>query len=353
MSVLIAGREIADYRDPYIIAEIGANHNGDPDLARRLILEAKNCGCDCVKFQSWTAETIFSATNYRDNFFYKDDYRRRSDYTLKEIVDAFSLGEAQLASLKEYSDGLGLDFSSSVFSRREADFLLDVLKCPFVKIASMDVTNVPFLEYVARKGAPVILSTGMSTVAEVDGAVGAMEGQGNDRIVLLHCVSNYPPVDEDIHLNNMIGLRATYPGYPVGYSDHSLGSAIPIAAAALGACVIEKHFTLDRGMFGWDHAVSADPAEMRALVEGVRRAHKALGSTRRRLTGEDANRRPAYRRSIVVARDIPAGHRFAAEDLDFKRPGTGISPAELRYVLGRTSARAVAADELLRWDDLL
>ena len=353
MSVHIADREIADYRDPYVIAEIGANHNGDMDLARRLILEAKNCGCDCVKFQSWTAETIFSAKNYRDNFFYKDDYRQRSDYTLQEIVDAFSLGEVQLAALKEYSDSLGLDFSSSVFSRREADFLLDVLKCPFVKIASMDVTNLPFLEYVASKGAPVVLSTGMSTVAEVDEAVRAMEQQGNRRIVLLHCVSNYPPVDEDIHLNNMLGLRAAYPDYPVGYSDHSLGSAVSIASAALGACVIEKHFTLDRGMFGWDHAVSADPAEMRALVEGARRAHKALGSTRRRLTEEDARRHPAYRRSIVAAREIPAGHRLAEEDLDFKRPGTGISPAEFRYVLGRTTAKPIAADEMLQWSDLL
>ncbi len=351
MSISFGSRVVSDFGVPYIIAEIGANHNGDMELARKLVVAAKESGCDCVKFQSWSKKTIFSAVNYRENKFLSDDYRQRKDFTLEKIVEAFSLDEGQLRELKEFCDNAGIHFSSSVFSRAEADFLVEELKAPFVKIASMDITTPPLLEYVAGIGTPVVLSTGLSDPGEVDRAVLVMEAAGVKELALLHCVSNYPPREECVNLRNMEWLRTAYPGCPVGYSDHTMGAAAAVGAVALGASIIEKHFTLDKGMFGWDHAISTDPAEMAELVRMCRSVRACLGSTRRTLTSEDAERRPAFRRSIVAARDIKAGTRLAVADLDFKRPGIGISPVDLDHVVGRVVKKHISADEIIVWQD--
>lgn len=351
--VLNNGRVISDYGKPYIIAELGSNHNGDMKIARDLILRAKECGADCVKFQSWSKETIFSRKVYDDNYFLADDYRNRTDYTLEEIVEEFSISEKELLDMAQICKEVGIDFSSSPFSKREVDFLVDECHAPFVKIASMDLNNYPFLDYVAKKGAPVVLATGLSELWEVAKAVKMIEDAGNNQIILLHCISVYPPRFEDINLNNIIGLRSMFPDYPIGFSDHSIGVEIPAAAAALGSCIIEKHFTLDKDMFGWDHKISADPSELKELVDSADHIYKALGSTKRVVNNDEIKKRDAFRRSIVAAGNLKAGDVITYDDIDFKRPGTGITPGEVQNIVGRTLKRDVAFDQMISLEDLV
>ena len=242
----IADVSIGNFEIPYVIAEIGSNHNGDMDLALRMIDAAREAGADCVKFQSWTKQSLFSKSVYRDN------------QALEREIDAYSVSDGELGRLSGYCREAGIHFSSTPFSLPEVDFLVEDCAAPFVKVASMDLDNHSFLQQIASRGKPVVLSTGLGTLAEIDQAVRAIEETGNRRIVLLHCVSNYPPDDSDVNLRNIDMLRDNYPDYPVGFSDHTIGTAIPLAAVARGAAVIEKHFTLDKGMEGWDHKVSAD-----------------------------------------------------------------------------------------------
>lgn len=344
--------ELSNYSKPYIIAEIGSNHNGDMELAKRMILAAKESGADCVKFQSWTKDSIFAKKKYEDNFFIADDYRDRADFTLEEIVDAYSISEDELLEMKNFSDKVGIDCTSTPFSKKEADFLVDKLKTPFIKVASMDLNNYPFLEYLAKKGKPLIISTGLSEVYEIDRAVNVIESAGNKQIVILHCVSTYPPIDSDVHLNNIKTLMKMYPDYPVGFSDHTLGTAIPLAAVALGVCVIEKHFTLDKSMEGWDHKVSATSDEMREIVESSKRISEALGSFRITAT-ESQEKKREFRRSIVITRDMQTGEVITIDDLDYKRPGGGFDPGMTEFLVGRTVNKDLQFDHILSTDDIV
>jgi N-acetylneuraminate synthase len=347
----INGQEIRNFTEPYIIAELGANHNGDMEIARNLIVRAKEAGCHCVKFQSWTKDTIFARKVYEENYFLSDDYRNRTDFTLEEIVEKFSVSEEQLREIHEFCRQLGIGFACTPFSKTEADFLVDGLDVAFIKVASMDLNNYAFLSYLAGRQKPVMLSTGLSSLSEIDRAVETIEAAGNRQIILMHCVSVYPPQDECVHLNNLDMLRSNYPDYPVGYSDHTIGTAMPLAAIAKGAAVLEKHFTLDKEMFGWDHKVSANFEEMREIVANAGRVVKALGSYRRIVSDAEKRQIPAYRRSIVAARLIPKGKTIVREDLDVKRPGTGIEPQYLEMVLGRVAKRDIAYDTVLCGED--
>ena len=246
-----------EFERPYVIAEIGANHNGDMDLAKKMIDVAKECGADCVKFQSWSKDSIFSKKVYDDNFFLRDDYRDRTDYTLESIVDKYHIGIEQHRMLKEYCDSIGIEFNSTPFAKAEVDLLVDELKVPFVKVASMDLNNTPFLEYIAKKKKSVVISTGLCELSDVADAVKTLKDSGCPEVVLLHCVSIYPPEDNQVNLNNIDMLRQTF-GCKVGYSDHTLGTIAPIMSISKGVCIIEKHFTLDKNMIGWDHKISAE-----------------------------------------------------------------------------------------------
>ena len=345
----IGSKNIESFGEPYIIAEIGANHNGDMGLAKKLIDAARDCGCDAVKFQSWTPDSLISKGEYERNQKY-DDSPKKHFGSLKEMVDAYYLREEQHWELKKYCDQTGIEFCSTPFSTKEAD-LLDDLGVHFFKIASMDINNPSLVAHIARKQKPILLSTGMSTLAEIEKAVEVIESEGNSQIVLLHCVSIYPPEYKDINLNNITMLRQSF-GLPVGFSDHTIGTAIPLASVVLGACVIEKHFTLDKNLPGWDHEVSADPTEMKIIVNEARNVLSAMGSFRRIVSRAEMEKRRKFRRSVVSARDLPAGHVLCDEDLTFKRPGTNIPPSMKNNVVGRKLVRAVAADELLKWDDL-
>jgi sialic acid synthase SpsE len=336
-------------RPPYVIAEVGANHNGDVGLAKKLVDAAKACGCDAAKFQSWDSR-IFSRTVYEQNYFLADDYRNRTDYTLKEIVEEFTLDEADFEEISEHCRGAGIDFASTPFETEQVDALVRC-RAPFVKIASMDVNNDRLLRHAAATGKPIVLSTGMAEMGEIERAVRILEDASAAEIVVLHCVSVYPAPAEILNLRNIDTLRRAF-GHAVGLSDHTLGIGAPIAAAALGAVVIEKHFTLDRDMFGWDHKVSTTPDEMTLLVRALRDAHAALGSPRRELSQRERETRSSYRRSLVSARRIPAGAVIAVDDIVYRRPGTGIDPALAAVVVGMRARRDIDEDVVLDWRDL-
>ncbi len=336
-------------RKPYVIAEIGANHNGDMDLARRMIRAAKEAGADAAKFQSWDT-TLFSRKVYEENVFLHDDYRDRSDYTLKEIVEEFALSREQLGELAAYCREVGIDFASTPFEPEQVPPLVE-FGAPFVKIASMDINNDRLLRKAAETGLPVVLSTGMAEMGEIDRAVATLERANCNEIVLLHCVSVYPAPAEVVNLRNMVMLREVY-GCPVGYSDHTHGIEAPLAAVALGAVLLEKHFTLDRDMFGWDHKVSTEPDLFAQMVRGAHTVHTMLG-TKRRVVGEtELQQRPSYRRSIIAARDIKTGERIDAANTCYRRPGTGLDPSLFPLIDGLIARRDIPYDTVIALTDL-
>ena len=338
--------EICMRKEPYIIAEIGANHNGDINLAKKMIDKAKDCGCDAVKFQSWSKKSLFTKNFYKEQNQFKDN----NFGTLEEMVEKFSLSKKDHAVLKEYCDNKKITFFSTPFSFEEVD-MLDELKVPFFKVASMDLNNLSFLKYVSEKGQTIILSTGMGSLAEIETALNIIYETGNKEVILFHCIAIYPPDDKIINLRNIEMLNKTF-SIPVGFSDHTIGTSIPLAAIALGAKVIEKHFTLDKTLPGWDHAVSANPEEMKVIVEEGKRIVTSLGEYRRVVSEQEKKQIESFRRSVVTKRNIKEGEILQKENLDFKRPGTGIRPDEIKYILGRKVNKDIDEDELIKWEDL-
>jgi N-acetylneuraminate synthase len=263
------------------------------------------------------------------------------------MVREYAFTPEQHREIQAYCDENDVVFSSSCFSPEEAD-LLDEMGVPFFKIASMDVNNRELLDHVARKGKPMIVSTGMATMGEIEAAVHTVQDAGNDQLVLLHCVAVYPPDMEIMNLRNIDTLRRAF-GVPVGFSDHTLGTAIPLAAIARGACVVEKHFTIDKDLPGWDHAISADEEDMTRLVESGRDVFTALGSSVREVSDAEMTKRRSFRRSVVAQRPLAEGDSIRREDVAFKRPGDGISVDEFEYVEGRVLTRDVEEGHVIRW----
>ena len=343
----IQGRQIGPNAPPYIVAEIGANHNGDMDLCRKLIDAATDCGADAVKFQSWSKASLISKPEYARNTRYGPDARRLP--SLEDEVERYQLTPAQHRDVAAYCWERKITFFSSCFSFEEVD-MLQSLDVPAYKVASMDVNHLPLLEYVGRTGKPVILSTGLATLGEIERALATLRSAGAGAVALLHCVSIYPSPPEIVNLRNIDTLRRAF-DVPVGYSDHTLGAAIPLASVALGACIIEKHFTLDKGMDGWDHAVSADPEELTCLVQEGRNIFAALGTTVRTINDTQMAKRKVFRRRMVTKRRLTKGEVLGHADVDFKRPGTGICPDELGYFVGRPVLRDVEAEDELEPSD--
>lgn len=343
---------------PYIIAEIGCNHNGDLDLAKRMILEAKACGCDAFKVQLWNKSELFTQQYLQDLNDGKIFLENVKEWKTKELglnnifdqVDHFAIYEKQHIDLFRFARKAGIHFGSTAVTERGVDFLIDQ-KVSFIKIASMDTNNPVFLEYVFSKNYPVIVSLGMASLGEIEEIVQLIP-KNNKKVTLLHCVSLYPPEDEIVHLNFIPQLKQLF-DVNIGYSDHTLGFSITLAAVALGANVIEKHFTLDKNMPGWDHKVSANPEEMKIICSESKRIVDAVGDGPRALSEREIQKRLKFRRSLIIKRNVKKGSKLTREDLTYKRPGTGISPAEMKYVLGRTAARNLRPDQLLEWKDLV
>ena len=323
-----------------IIAEAGVNHNGSLERAKEMALAAKNAGADIVKYQTAVPEQVVS------RFEEKAEYQKQqtgSEESQLEMIKKIHFGFEEHRRLKAYCDEIGIRYLSTPFDLDSIDFLA-TLDMPVWKIPSGEITNLPYLEKVAALKKPLILSTGMSMLSEIEDALAVLEENGCEDVTLLHCNTEYPTPMEDVNLLAMRDLEEQF-ALPVGFSDHTLGIEADIAAAALGACVIEKHFTLDKTLEGPDHKASLEPDELAAMVRAVRNIEKALGSGEKHVTPSEAKNRPVARKSIVAKRAIAKGETFTAENLTTKRPGDGISPMLWYEVLGQTAKRDFAEDE--------
>ena len=331
----------------FIIAEAGVNHNGSIDQALRLADAAQASGADAVKFQTFRADLLATRTAP------KAAYQERAKAVAEsqfEMLKRLELDAGAHQRIFDHCRQIGIQFLSSPFDLQSAD-LLDAMNVPLFKVPSGEITNFPFLQHLAGKGRPLIVSTGMSTLVEVEEAVNVLRAAGAAHLTLLHCVTEYPAPYADINLRAMQTLQSTF-GLPVGYSDHTLGIEIAIAAVAMGAVVIEKHFTLDRSLPGPDHAASLEPAELKRLVTAIRNVEAALGTGIKLPAPCERANLAVARKSVVARRPLAAGQRLTADDLDIKRPGTGIAPKHLPILIGRTLASAVAADEVITWSHL-
>lgn len=331
----------------FVIAEAGVNHNGDIGLARRLVDAAAEAGADAVKFQTFRTDALVSEAAPKARYQVESTGGLESQ---RVMLARLELSADAHVALRDHAERRGLVFFSTPFDEASAD-LLDRLGVELLKVPSGEVTNLPLLRHLAGKKRPVLLSTGMATLDEVATAVETLGAAGDPPVAILHCVSAYPAPVGDTNLRAMDTLRVRF-GCPVGLSDHSLGIEVALAAVARGAAVLEKHLTVDRALPGPDHRASLEPADFAALVRGVRAVEAALGDGIKRPMPSEIDTRAVARRSLVAARGLPAGHRLTRDDVAVKRPGTGIAPANLDQVIGKTLTRAVAADELLDWGAL-
>ncbi len=339
----------------FLIAEAGVNHNGSRDLALQLVDAAASAGADAVKFQTFRADNIVMPGTS------KAEYQKTHTDTGDQLsmIRALELSEDDHTALAQHCAERKIEFMSTPFEPWATDLLIR-LGMRRIKIASGELTNRPFLEFLARTGRPLILSTGMGTLDEVKRAVewlrlarreaGSSEDPGG-WLTVLHCTSNYPAAPEDVNLRAMLALNSAL-GVPIGYSDHTLGVEISFAAVAMGATVIEKHFTLDRSLPGPDHQASLDTQQLAALVAGVRAIEKAMGDGTKAPRPSELPVRDLVRRSAFAGRDLAAGAVVSEDDLRFLRPGTGIGPEYVRSIVGRKLARAVSAGTMLCWEDL-
>ena len=327
----------------YVIAEAGVNHNKDVKKALELCNAAKDAGCDAVKFQTFRAEAVVTASAS------KADYQQSTTGagSQLEMIRALELPWPAFEELHHECKRLGITFLSTAFDDASLDNL-DRLGVPIHKIPSGEITNLPFMRHVARCGKPIILSTGMSTLVEIEEALGVLQraGASRDRITVLHCNTEYPTPMADVNLRAMLAMRSAF-GVAVGYSDHTLGIEVAISAVALGATIVEKHLTLDRTLPGPDHKASVEPSELRAMVMAIRNVEQALGDGVKRPSPSEAKNMPIARRSLVAACHIRTGEVFTDANLAVKRPGTGLSPMRWDEVLGLTAKRDFEPDELI------
>lgn len=325
-----------------IIAEAGVNHNGNYELAKQLVVKAKEAGVDYVKFQTAKPELVIS------QFAEMADYQKTNTGTQEsqlEMCKKIHLTFDDYKPLKVYCEEVGVKFMSTPFDMPSIDLLAEI-GMDYMKVPSGEITNLPYLRKIAKLGMPVILSTGMSRIGEVEDALNILIDGGMKRedIILLHCNTEYPTPYEDVNLKAMLTLRDTF-GVRVGYSDHTKGIEVPIAAVAMGAEVIEKHFTLDHNLPGPDHIASLEPDELKAMVDAIRNIEKAVGTGLKVVSNSEAKNIKIARKSIIAARDIKAGEVFTEENLTVKRPGDGVSPLLWDSVIGTKAIRDFVYDE--------
>lgn len=326
----------------FIIAEAGDNHNGDYNTALKLVDKAVEAGADCVKFQTFITENVIS------KFAEKADYQKESTgigESQYEMVKKLELSFEQFRQIKKYCEDKKILFLSTPFDLDSIKFLEEI-NIPFWKIPSGEITNLPYLEKIARTGKGIIMSTGMSTMEEIGSAIDVLKNNGSGKITLLHCNTEYPTPYEDVNLMAMKTMAETF-GVDVGYSDHTTGIEVPIAAVAMGAAVIEKHFTLDKNMPGPDHKASLEPHELKQMVRSIRNIEKALGSGEKKPSASEIKNIDIARKSIVAKKNIKKGELLTEENLYIKRPGNGISPMYWYDVLGTNAVKDFAEDELI------
>ncbi len=348
-NISLGKRIISQCSQPYIIAEIGVNHEGSLDKARELIALAKEGGADAVKFQTYKAESL--ASKQSPAYWDLSKEPTTSQHELFKKYDNF--GEREYENLAEYCRKVGIDFLSTPFDERAVEFLFPLVHC--FKVASADITNFPLLRKIAKKGKPVLLSTGASTLAEIDMTIVELEREGCESVGLLHCVLNYPTSYENANLNMIEGLGRTFPKYVIGYSDHTLPDEcmlILTAAYLKGARIIEKHFTFDKSLPGNDHYHAMDVNDLKRFKKNLALLEKAEGETHKAPLSSETIARNNARRSIVITRAIEKGTTLTEEMITCKRPAFGISPIHCDGVIGKSAIRDLEEDHILQWSDL-
>lgn len=333
-------RQIGTNNQPYFIAEVNTSHFGNLEKAKELIRLAKESGCDCVKFQSWSEDTLYSNDFYQEN------------PIAKRFIKKFSLSPDQLHELSIYARSIEIDFASTPYSIEEVDFLIDKCGVPFIKVASMDINNYPLLKHIANRGTAIILSTGMSDYEEIQDAVNLLKSNNAQNIALLHCISIYPTPLDIVNLKNLSLLQNTFPNTTIGYSDHTLDIEISLAAVALGATIIEKHFTLDKSLIGMDNQMAIEYNQLTELIAKSKNIYNALGSKEKILSQDELNQRSKMRRSLVAKINLNPGDILTTDNLDAKRPGTGISVANLNQYLGKKVINPIFANSLINPNDI-
>ncbi len=326
----------------FIVAEAGVNHNGDTELALELVRQAKKTGADCVKFQTFKAETVTSRQSPKAAYQLKVTDPKESQF---EMLKKLELSESVYPRIVSLCRELDIQFLSTPYHFNDVDFL-NGLNVGAFKVASGQLVESPFLKYIAKLNKPIILSTGMSTVEEIREAVEAVRTAGNDQVILLQCTTNYPSAIEDANLRAMVSMRDDL-NVLVGYSDHTQSHFSAYTAVALGAVIVEKHFTLDRTLPGPDHSSSLEPDEFRNLVRGIREIEKALGSPMKKPTAAELKNLTGMRRSIAAMKGIPAGMIIRRDDLVFKRPATGLQPKMLEEIVGKRAKKDIQKDTIL------
>ncbi len=344
-TINIAGRDIGPGEPVWVIAEAGVNHNGDVNLAIELIHAAKESGADCVKFQTFRAEDLVSRSSPKAQYQLETTDPGQSQF---DMLKSLELQMADFARLKEECDKIGICFLSTPYNVGDVD-LLESIGTPAYKIASAMSVEPHLLRRVANTGKPMLVSTGMCTLDEVQASAAVIRQEGNNQILLFQCTTDYPARVED---SNLLAMRtiAEATGTIVGYSDHSEGFTASVAAIALGACAIERHFTLDRGMAGPDHQASSDPQQFRQLVQAIREVEMAMGSSLKQPTARELANKSAMRRSIVAAKPLAKGKLLIEADLAFKRPLAGLPPEDYQALIGRRLGRDVQEDQAFSWD---
>lgn len=330
-----------------IIAEAGVNHNGNFEIAKQLVDKAVEAGADIVKFQTCKAENVIS--RYADKAEYQKVTTGEADSQL-DMVRKLMLTYEEYGKLKEYCDEKGITFLSTAFDLPSVDYLHSI-GMKMWKIPSGEITNLPLLIKIAKLHEPIIMSTGMSRLSEVDDAIKVLKDNGATDITLLHCTTEYPAPYEDVNLKAMETMRDAF-GLPVGYSDHTKGLEIPVAAVARGACVIEKHFTLDRNMEGPDHKASIEPQELKQMVDSIRNVEVAIGDGVKRVSASELKNQDIARKSIIAKTKINKGDLFTEENITTKRPGNGINPMRWFELLGKTAKHDYEEDYLIEKDEL-
>jgi N,N'-diacetyllegionaminate synthase len=343
--IKIANKTIGEYSKSFIIAEAGVNHNGSIEMAKKLVNAAKEAGADAVKFQTFKTKNLVTKNAKKAEYQIKNS-GEESQY---EMIKKLELSDSEFQEIAKYARDKGIIFLSSPFDTESVD-LLDEMNIPAFKIASGEITNFPLLKHIAKKHRPVILSTGMSTIGEVEEALNLIE-KYNDDIILMHCLTNYPAKKEDANLNVIKTLEYTFKRH-VGFSDHTSGIEMSVAAVALGSCVIEKHFTIDKNLPGPDHKASLEPQELSEMVKAVRNVEKGLGNGIKKPTNDEIKIKKLVRKSIVAKKDILKGSILTEEMLNIKRPGTGIEPKYLDELVGKELIEDVKKDDLLKWNQL-
>lgn len=344
----IGNRAVGPGEPAYVIAEAGSNHNRNFDTAIELIDVAARCGADAVKFQTFRADALVARTSHP--IVTLSDEFARFGKTVHDMFVEVEMPLEWLPRLRDHALERGITFLSTPFDERSADLLAE-LGVPAFKVATYEIVHIPLLRHLARMGKPVLMSTGMASVGEIEEAVDAVQGEGNNQIALFHCPIGYPVSPENVNLAVMDTLRQTF-GVPVGLSDHTLGIAIPIAAVARGATLIEKHYTLDAKQPGPDHGFAIEPDELSALVKGVRDVERAIGDPRKRCLPTEQVHYLRGRRSLFASVDIQAGQMISRDMVAVLRPGVGLAPKFLDTVVGRSAKRNLRPFDPITWDDV-